>query len=71
MLTILAASLANSDDMLSLVIRLLIIGTIFSLIWYGIGAAGLPEPFRKVASVVVLVAAVIWLIRLLQQVGGF
>lgn len=50
---------------LSLVVTLVIAGLIFWLVWWFIGVVGLPEPFNKVATVLVALAAVIFLIGVL------
>ncbi len=51
--------------LLSLVVTIIIVGLIFWLIWWFLGQVGLPEPFNKVASVVLALAAIVFLIGLL------
>ena len=55
----------------SIVITLIIAGVIFGLLWWLIGYCGLPEPFNKVARVILAIIAVLVVIGvLLQLVGG-
>lgn len=51
--------------LLALLISLVIWGLIFYLLWWGIGMVGLPEPFSKVATVILVVASIIVVIGLL------
>jgi hypothetical protein len=48
--------------MLTLVIGLIIIG----LLWYVVSVLPLPEPFGRVAQVVIIVLAFLWLIYVLM-----
>lgn len=49
----------------------IIAGVIFALLWWLVGYVGLPEPFNKVAHVVLAVLAAFVLIGiLLSLVGG-
>ncbi len=54
--------------LLSLLVTIVIVGLIFWLIWWFLGQVGLPEPFGKVASVILALAAIIFLIGILT--GG-
>jgi hypothetical protein len=56
--------------LLNVVIYLLIIGGVFYLLFWLIGFAGLPEPFSKIAKIIVAVVAVVILINLLLGFGG-
>ena len=51
--------------LMSLVVTLVIVGLIFWLIWWFIGYVGLPEPFNKVVTVLVALAALVYLIGIL------
>jgi len=51
----------------SLLISIVIMGCIFAILWWLIDYVGLPEPFHKVARVILAVAAVVWLINKLQR----
>jgi hypothetical protein len=58
------------DALISAVVFIIVMGLIFYLLWWLIGYVGLPEPFNKVARVVVAVAAVLILIAALLSVAG-
>lgn len=51
--------------LLSLLVTLVIVGLIFWLMWWFIGYIGLPEPFNKVAMVLIGLAALVYLVGLL------
>ncbi len=51
--------------LIGMLITLVIWGLIFWLLWWAIGAVGLPEPFNKVATVILVLAAVIVVIGIL------
>ena len=55
-------------SIIALLISLIIWGLIFWILWWGLGAVGIPEPFHKVAVVVLVVAAIVVVIGLLT--GG-
>ena len=50
---------------LSLLFSLVIWGIIFYVLWWGLGKIALPEPFSKVATVILVLATIIVLIGLL------
>ncbi len=58
------------QGLISLVVWIIVIGSIFGLLWWIIGFAGIPEPFNKIARVVVAVVAVLILINLLLGLTG-
>ncbi len=60
----------SGSVLLSLVITIAIAGCIFWLIWWFIGYVGLPEPFNKVARVIVGLVALIFLINILLGLMG-
>ncbi len=60
----------TGSALLSLLVTLVIGGLIFWLIWWFIGFIGLPEPFAKVAQVLIGLAALIFLISLLLGATG-
>jgi hypothetical protein len=60
----------SGATLLSLLIWLVIGGLIFWLLWWFIGFVGIPEPFNKVARVLVGLAAVVFLINLLLGLAG-
>lgn len=51
--------------LLSLLVTLVIVGLIFWLCFWFIGVIGLPEPFNKVATVIIALAALLYLIGVL------
>jgi len=59
------AATVSLDGLIQLVIYLVIIGLVLWLVWWLIGFAGIPEPFNKVARVVVGLVAVLILISIL------
>jgi hypothetical protein len=56
--------------LLSVLVLLVIGGLICWLLWWFIGYVGIPEPFNKVARVIVALVAVVFLINLLLTLGG-
>jgi hypothetical protein len=55
----------------TIVVYLIVAGLIFYLLWWLVGYVGLPEPFRKVANIVLAILAVMVIIGiLLSLVGG-
>ncbi len=60
----------TSSSLLTLFITLVIAGLIFWLVWWFIGYVGLPEPFNKVARVLIGLLVLIFLINLLLGLGG-
>lgn len=58
------------SSLVHIIIYLLIIGGICWLLWWLIGYIGLPEPFNKIARVIVAVVAVLLCINLLLSLGG-
>lgn len=55
---------------LSLLVSLVIIGLIFWLVWWFITWVGLPEPFAKIAKVLIGLFALVYLINLLLSLTG-
>ncbi len=53
------------SGLLSLLVTVIVAGIIFYLLFWLLGQVGLPEPFGKVALVLLCLAAVIYLIALL------
>ena len=56
-------------DLVSLLVTVIIWGLIFYVLWWGLGKIGLPEPFNKIAVVVLVLLCVIVLLNLLGVVG--
>jgi hypothetical protein len=60
----------NISELVNIIIYLLIVGGICWLLWWLVGYMGLPEPFNKVARVIIAVVAVLLCINLLLGLGG-
>ena len=52
-------------SIIAILLALIIWGLIFWILWWGLGAVGIPEPFHKVAVVILVVAAIRVVIGLL------
>jgi hypothetical protein len=50
--------------LIAILISLVIWGLIFYVLWWGLGVIALPEPFSKVATVILVVATIVVLIGL-------
>ena len=57
-------------SLLGALLTIIVIAIICWLLWWLIGYAGLPEPFNKIARVLVAVVAVIFLINFLLSLIG-
>jgi len=58
-------------DLLSLLIGLIVVGVIVYLLMYAVDYVGLPQPFNKVAKVIIILIAIVYLINLLSPfIGG-
>lgn len=53
-------------EFISILISLVIWGIVFYVLWWALGKVGLPEPFNKVATVVLVLASVVVVIGLLM-----
>lgn len=58
------------ETLIGFVITLVIAGLIFWLLWWFVGYVGLPEPFNKVARVVIALVAVLFLLNILLGMLG-
>ena len=58
------------STLLTLLVTLVIAGLIFWLIWWFLDYIGLPDPFNKVARVIIGLAALVFLIDLLMGLNG-
>ncbi len=54
-----------TGGLLSLIITLVIVGLIFAILFWAVGAIGLPAPFDKVVTALIVLAAVVYLIGIL------
>jgi hypothetical protein len=62
--------MVSGSALLHLLLILVIVGLIFWLVWWFLGYIGLPEPFNKVARVLVGLVALIFLINFLLGFTG-
>jgi hypothetical protein len=53
------------EGLIGLLITVIVLGLVFYLLWWLLGQIGLPEPFNKVATVLIALVAVIILLGLL------
>lgn len=60
----------SSGGLVPLIIQIAVAGLIFWLLWFALNKINPPEPFRKVIEVILIVAAVVYLITLLLRVTG-
>ena len=56
--------------LLSLLVTLVIVGLIAWVLWWFVGYVGLPEPFAKVANVIIALVVVVFLIDTLLSLSG-
>lgn len=57
-------------SLLGLLVYIVIVGLIFYVLFWAIGKIGLPEPFGKIATVILVLAVVIVLLNLLLGLTG-
>jgi predicted tellurium resistance membrane protein TerC len=60
----------DAATLVSFVVWIIVVGSIFGLLWWLVGYVGLPEPFNKFARVAIAVIAVLMLINLLLGLVG-
>ena len=60
----------DMQGLMHIVLLILIVGGVCWLLWWLIGYIGLPEPFNKVARIIVAVIAVFFLINVLLSFAG-
>lgn len=53
-------------SILILLLTVIIWGFIFWLLWWGLGALALPEPFSKLGTLILVVAAIVVVIGILM-----
>lgn len=64
MLTLTLAAVSG-QGLISLVIWLIVVGLVFTILWWLVGYMALPEPFNKVVRVIIALACAILLINVL------
>jgi hypothetical protein len=62
--------MVSGSTLLSALITLVVVGLICWLVWWFISYIGLPEPFNKVARVLVALVALVFLINFLLGFTG-
>jgi len=62
--------MVSGSALVSLFITLIVVALICWLLWWLVGYMGLPEPFNKIARVIIAVIAVVFLINMLLGLGG-
>ncbi len=60
----------DASSLIHILIQLIVVGIVCWLLWWLLGYAGLPEPFNKIARILVAVVAVFFLINLVLGLGG-
>jgi hypothetical protein len=60
----------SGEQLVSVLLYLVIWGLILYVLWWGIGKIGLPEPFGKIAIVVLVILTVLVLLNLLLGFAG-
>ena len=68
MQTILAV--VSGESLMWLIVTIIVAGLIFWLLDWAIKACGVPEPFSKLARVVLILATVVFLINALLGIAG-
>jgi hypothetical protein len=58
------------SSLVTALLTIIVIACICWLLWWLIGYAGLPEPFNKIARVIIAVVAVLFLINFLLSLIG-
>lgn len=60
----------SGETLISVLIYLVIWGLVLYVLWWGLGKLGLPEPFGKIATVVLVLLTVVVLLNLLFGFAG-
>ncbi len=60
----------SGSGLIGLLVSLVIVGLILWVLWWGLGKIGLPEPFNKVATVILVLITVVFLINILLGFAG-
>jgi len=53
------------ESIIGLLVTVIVLGLVFYVLWWLVGVIGLPEPFNKVAIVLIALCAVVVLLSLL------
>jgi hypothetical protein len=68
--TLMLLAAVSGSGLVNLVVNIVVAGLIFWLLWWLIHYVGIPQPFLKVIEVIIIVAAVIWIINVLLGLTG-
>lgn len=60
----------TGSGLVNLIIQLVIAGLIFWLLWWFVNWVGIPQPFLKVAQVLIALVGLIFVINLLLSLTG-
>ena len=60
----------TTSPLVNLLVQVVVVGLICWLLWWFIGWVALPEPFNKVARVIIALVGVIFLINVLLKISG-
>lgn len=60
----------STDGLVNALVWLVVAGIIVWLLWWALGVINPPEPFKKVATVIIVLATVIVLINILLTLVG-
>lgn len=60
----------SASAVISAVVTVIVLGLVFWLLWWLVNYIAPPEPFRKIANVILAVAAVLLLIGVLMGLAG-
>jgi len=63
-------ALISGEALVSTLVWIVVYGIVFWLLWWLLSYCAIPEPFNKVARVILAVAAVVLLINLLMGIAG-
>ena len=60
----------DASSLMQILMQIIIVGVVCWLLWWLVGFAGLPEPFNKIARIIIAVVAVFFLINLMLGLSG-
>ena len=60
----------TASALMPILIQIIVVGLVLWLLWWLVGYVGLPDPFTKIANVLIAVVAVFFLIDLLMGLTG-
>lgn len=60
----------TASSIVSLLVYLVIVGLVLYVLWWGLGKIGLPEPFNKIATVLLVLLTVVLLLNILFGFTG-